>query len=115
MKNDFKTVCSNSQEKIVVYECSPNFWENNLELWENVGVNYNDDFDTTFGKDYFEPDITLKQAISKEGVGMDHLASSGTAAYLNALVDPEIDEEAVRTAVHFGYINQIDNYLENCK
>jgi len=46
---------------------------------------------------------------------MNHLARSGTAAYLNALVDPEIDEEAVRSAVNFGYVHQIDNYIENCK
>lgn len=104
-----------TQEKIIVYGCSPDFWKNNLELWENLGIDYNDDFDETFGKDYFEPDITLQQAINSEGIGMNHLASSGTAAYLNALVDPETDEESVRTAVHFGYVHQIDNYIENCK
>ncbi len=115
MKNDFKTIFSNSQEKIIVYECSSDFWKNNLELWENVGINYNDDFDETFGKDYFDPDITLEQAISMEGLGLNHLASSGTAAYLDALVDPEIDEDTVKSAVYFGYVHQIDNYLENCK
>ena len=67
-----------------------------------------------FGKDYFEPNISLKEAISKEGVGMNHIASSGTAAYLSALLDPEIDEEVVRKAVNFGYVHQIDNYILNC-
>ena len=114
MKNDFKTVFSNHPKEIE-YECSSDFWKNNLELWENVGVNYNDDFDETFGKNYFDPDITLEQAIDMEGVGMNHLARSGTTAYLNALVDPEIDEETVRTAVYFGYVHQIDNYIKNCK
>jgi hypothetical protein len=114
MKNDFKDIFSHSQEKIE-YECSSDFWKNNLELWDKVGLDYNDDFDEIFGKNYFEPDITLEQAISMEGVGMNHLARSGTAAYLNALVDPEIDEEAVRSAVNFGYVHQIDNYIENCK
>ena len=103
-----------TQEKIVVFECSPEFWKNNLDLWKIVDVDYNSDFDETFGKDYFEPDITLEEAIKKEGVGMDHLASSGTAAYLSSLLDPEIDEEAVRTAVNFGYVHQLDNYLVNC-
>jgi hypothetical protein len=109
------SIQSFTHEKIVVYGCSPEFWENNLELWENLGVDYNDDFDETFGKDYFDPDITLQQAISKEGVGMNRLASSGTAAYLNALVDPEIDETVVKQAVHFGYIHEIDQLNEQCE
>ena len=103
-----------TQEKIVVFECSPEFWKNNLDLWKMVDIDYSSDFDETFGRDYFEPDITLEEAIKKEGVGMDHLASSGTAAYLSSLLDPEIDEETVRTAVYFGYVHQIDNYLANC-
>jgi len=89
--------------------------ENLLELWKNIGVDYNDSFDETFGKDNFEPNITLEQAINAEGLGLNHLARSGTTAYLNALLDPEIDEDAVKSAVYFGYIHQIDNYLENCK
>ena len=103
-----------SEPKIVTLECSPEFWANNLKLWKVIGINYSDNFDEIFGRDYFEPDITLEQAINKKGVGMDHLARSGTAAYLNALADPEIDEENIRRAVNFGYIHQIDNYLANC-
>jgi len=101
-------------EKTIVFECSPEFWQENLDLWKVAGVNYNDDFDETFGKNYFEPDITLAQAITKEGPGMNHLARSGTAAYLNSLLDPGIDEEIVHKAVNLGYIHQIDNYLANC-
>jgi len=104
-----------SQEKIVKMECSPEFWENNLALWKVVGVNPNSDFDETFGRDYFEPDITLAEAISKRGVGLDHIASSGTAAYLNAILDPKIDEEIIRKSVNFGYVHQIDSYLAECK
>jgi len=107
-------VSFSTETKTVVLECSPEFWENNLELWSVVGLDYNNDFDKTFGKDYFEPNITLEQAIKRQGVGMDHLARSGTTAYLNALADPEIDEENIRSAVNFGYIHQIDNYLANC-
>ena len=108
------TILSYTQEKIIEYGCTPDFWKNNLELWETVGVDYNDDFDETFGKDYFEPNISLKEAINKEGVGLNHIASSGTAAYLSALLDPVIDEQTVREAVNFGYVHQIDNYIANC-
>jgi len=104
-----------TQEKIVVFECSPEFWKNNLDLWRVVEIDHNSDFDETFGRDYFEPDITLEQAIRKEGPGMEHIARSGTAAYLNALLDPEIDEKIVRKAVNLGYVHQIDTYLANCK
>ena len=95
-------------------ECSPEFWENNLELWKTVGVDYNSDFDETFSKDYFEPDITLQQAISRDGVGMDRLARIGTTAYLNAMADPMDDEQSVKTAVRLGYVHQIEQYVDNC-
>ena len=108
------TILSYTQEKIIEYGCTPDFWKNNLDLWETVGVDYNDDFDETFGKDYFEQDITLKQAVNAKGPGLNHLARSGTTAYLNALVDPEIDEEAVRSAVHSGYVHQFEKYIEYC-
>jgi len=104
-----------TQEKIVKLECSPEFWENNLELWKITGINPNSDFDETFGKDYFEPNITLAEAISKKGVGIDHIARTGTAAYLNAILDTQIDEETVRKSVNFGYVHQLDSYLEECK
>ncbi|MBA4463924.1 MAG: haloacid dehalogenase-like hydrolase [Nitrosopumilaceae archaeon] len=118
MKNDFKTIFEssvvNDSPSKVVLECSPEFWENNLELWSNVGVDYTQNFDETFGRDYFEPDITLEQAIKRQGVGIDHLARTGTTAYLNALSDPKFDEENVITAVNFGYVHQLDQYLANC-
>jgi hypothetical protein len=119
MKNDFKTIfepfSKNYTQNKITLECSPEFWESNLDLWNILGVDYDQDFDETFGRDYFDPNITLKDAIKKQGVGMDHLARSGTAAYLNALADPEFDEETVRTAVNFGYVHQLDKYLSNCK
>lgn len=105
---------SDTQTQSVELGCTADFWKNNLELWETIGVDYNDDFDETFRKNYFEPDITLEQAVNAEGPGLNHLARSGTAAFLNALVDTEIDEEVVRSAVYFGYVHQIDKYLEHC-
>ena len=106
---------STTHENSVLSPCSPDFWENHLELWKTVGVDYNDYFDKTFGTDYFVPGITLKEAISKKGMGLNHLARSSTAAYLNALRDPEIDETEVKNAVYFGYIDQLDQYNKNCE
>jgi hypothetical protein len=42
-------ILSYTPEKIIEYGCTPDFWKNNLELWETVDVDYNDDFDVTFG------------------------------------------------------------------
>jgi len=63
--------------------CTPGFWKNHLELW--VGVSPGDDFDTTFGVDLFDPDITLGQAVRLGGGGVKKLARHGTAALVNAL------------------------------
>ena len=104
-----------TQEKVVKLECSPEFWENNLELWKVTGIDPNSDFDKTFGRDYFEPNITLAEAISKKGSGINHIARTGTAAYLNAILDPQINEESIRKAVNFGYVHQLDSYLADCK
>lgn len=43
-------------------------------------MDYNQDFDETFGKNNFEPDITLEQAQSKHGMGLNHITRSGTTA-----------------------------------
>jgi hypothetical protein len=103
-----------TEKKNVAFECSPEFWKSHLELWKTLGVNYDDSFDKTFGKDYFDPDITLLQAINAKGVGVNHLARSGTLAYLNALVDPEIDEAKVKLAVYSGYVHDLDQLNEHC-
>lgn len=63
--------------------CTPGFWKNHLELW--VGVSPSDDFDTTFGVDLFDPDITLEQAVNAHGGGVNKLARHGTAALVSAL------------------------------
>jgi len=83
-------------------------------LWEVVGVDYNDDFDETFGTDYFEPDINLVQAINAEGFGMNHLASSGTAAYLDALVNPYADVKVLEEHVHDNNIHALDKFISLC-
>ena len=98
-----------------VYGCTPDFWKNNLDLWAGVGVDYNDDFDETFHTDYFEPDITLKQAINSEGLGWNRLASYGTAAYLDAHVNPYADIEIIREHVHDNSIHALDIFLYLCE
>ncbi|RKZ12248.1 hypothetical protein DRQ32_04115, partial [bacterium] len=44
-----------------------------------------DDFDTTFGVDLFDPDITLGEAAWARGGQENKLARHGTAALLNAV------------------------------
>jgi len=106
---------SNIPEKSVIFSCGSSFWANHLELWKTVGVDYNDDFDKTFGTNYFNPKITLAEAINKTGPGLNHLARSGTAAYLNALHDPKMDATKVKDAVYFGYMDLLDGYNTNCE
>jgi hypothetical protein len=69
--------------------CTPGFWKNpkRLPLWQ---YNPGDDFDATFSVDYFDPDITLGDAIGLGGGGYNKLARHGTAALLNA-AHPEVD------------------------
>jgi hypothetical protein len=49
-----------------------------------VGYAPGDDFDATFGTDYFDPDITLLEAVWARGGGVNRLARHGTAALLSA-------------------------------
>ena len=62
--------------------CTPGYWRNHADRW--VGVSPGDDFDTTFGVDLFNPDITLGAAIALGGGGINALARHATAALLNA-------------------------------
>jgi hypothetical protein len=70
--------------------CTPGYWRNHLDEWAATGLSPGDDFDTTFGVDYFDPDITLDDAINLGGGGIRKVARHGTAALLNAL-HPEVD------------------------
>jgi hypothetical protein len=62
--------------------CTPGYWRNHADRW--VGVAPGDDFDTTFGVDLFDPDITLGVAIWLTGGGVNAFARHATAALLNA-------------------------------
>jgi hypothetical protein len=62
--------------------CSPGFWRNHTDKW--AGFNPDNDFDTVFGINVFNPDITLLQAVQLGGGGLNALARHGTAALLSA-------------------------------
>ena len=96
------------------FGCTPEFWRDNLELWQILGVDYNADFDETFGWDYFEPNITLKQAINLEGYGLNHLARSGVAAYLDSIVNPNADVEILKEMVRDNNIHGLDTFINLC-
>jgi len=110
----FSGIQEESSIEKVEFECTPEFWKNNLELWQVLDVDYNADFDETFGSDYFEPNITLKQAINLEGPGLNHLASSGVAAYLDSIVNPYAESEILRENVHDNHIHALDAFISLC-
>jgi hypothetical protein len=61
--------------------CTPGYWRNHADRWR--GADPGDDFDTTFGVDMFDPDITLGMAIDNpQTYGTD--AFHAVAALLNA-------------------------------
>jgi hypothetical protein len=64
--------------------CTPGYWKNHYESWPLTGISINQDFDTTFGVDYFDPDISLSQAVWLGGGGVKKIARHGTAALLSA-------------------------------
>jgi hypothetical protein len=64
--------------------CTPGYWKNHLDSWGPTGYSPAGDFDTTFGVDLFDPDITLEQAVNAKGGQENVLARHGTAALLSA-------------------------------
>ena len=69
--------------------CTPGFWKNHHEDWSATGYAPHDDFDAAFGVDWFDPDVTLDEALRMRGGGIKALARHGVAGMLNAL-HPEI-------------------------
>ena len=95
--------------------CTPGFWRNKLEDWAPTGLNPDDDFDTTFGVDFFDPDITLEQAVNARGGGLNKVARHGTAALLNVLhpdVDYPLSEAEVIAAVQSQDVEELVGYNE---
>jgi len=110
----FSITQENTSIENIEFGCTAEFWKDNLELWKFLDVDYNDDFDETFGSDYFEPNITLEQAINLEGPGLNHLARSGVAAYLISIVNPYADVEILRETVHDNSIHALDAFISLC-
>lgn len=67
--------------------CTPGYWKNHLSEWANTEYSPTDDFDTVFGVDAFDPDITLEDAVSSPGSLYKNLHFHAVAAILNASSD----------------------------
>ncbi|MBW2233464.1 MAG: hypothetical protein JRH17_24045 [Deltaproteobacteria bacterium] len=65
--------------------CSPGFFKNTLEQWPPTGLSPADDFDTIFGTDAFDPDITLLEAANLGGGDAHLLTRRGVSGLLSAL------------------------------
>jgi hypothetical protein len=95
--------------------CTPGYWKNHLESWPPTGLSPFDDFDTTFGVDYFDPDITLDEAVNARGGGTNKVARHGTAALLNALhpdVNYSVSAADVIAAVQAGDVDALVGFNE---
>lgn len=62
--------------------CTPGFWRNHEEVWP---IPTDTDFDGVFGRDAFNPDITMLDAVWLKGGHLNALSRHAAAAYLNAL------------------------------
>lgn len=62
--------------------CTPGFWKNHPDVWP---IPLDTDFDTTFGRDAFNPDITMEEAVDLKGGQLNALSRHAAAAYLNAV------------------------------
>jgi hypothetical protein len=89
------TLCAGGPQPPNYDGCTPGFWgstESVALLWGAAGYSTSDDFDTTFSTfdfivDYFDPDITLGEAINgdvpRKQKKLATLARHGTSALLN--------------------------------
>ena len=62
--------------------CTPGYWKNHTEDWAEAGLSPDQDWDTVFGVDYFDPDVTLLQSMNPSDNWV--FAAHSTAALLNA-------------------------------
>ena len=79
---------------------TPGYWKNHLDEWQ--GYTPDDDFDTVFGVDVYNPDITLDDGIRAKGGGLSALTRHAVAALLSAAhanVDYPMTEAEVIAAV----------------
>jgi hypothetical protein len=64
--------------------CTPGYWRNHLDAWAVTGYSPDQDFDTVFGVDLFQPDVTLLEAVNGGGGGAAALGRHAVAALLSA-------------------------------
>jgi len=107
--------------------CTPGYWKNvrmHWCEWDAAGYATDDDFDTVFGTNYFDPDRTLLEALQAGGGGYDALGRHGVAALLSAAhseVDYGLTVDEVIAAVQAGDKDLLEFYneqgcpLNNCK
>lgn len=70
--------------------CTPGYWKNHPQAWAGAGYAPTDDYDTVFGVDAFNPNITLMQAAWLGGGKLNKLARHSVAALLSA-ADSEVN------------------------
>ena len=70
--------------------CTPGYWRNHTSSWVGTGYAPGDDFDATFGVNFFNPNITLLQAVNLGGGGINVLVRHGVAGLLSA-ASPDVD------------------------
>jgi hypothetical protein len=95
--------------------CSPGYFKRHLDAWAPTGYSPDNDFDATFGVDFFDPDITLLDAVNAKGGGFDALARVGTASLLSAAhpgVNYPLTETEVIAAVQAGDKATLDQYID---
>jgi cysteine-rich repeat protein len=95
--------------------CTPGYWKNHLDKWGPSGLNPDDDFDTTFRVDFFDPDITLGEALRARGGGVRKIARHGTAALLNAMhpaVNYPLTASEVIAAVQSMNVDNVADFNE---
>ena len=87
----FGGLCITPPEEMVGGEgCTPGYWKNHVGSWPATGYSPGDDFDTAFGVDLFDPDITLCEALNLGGGGVNALARQAAAALLS-YAHPDVD------------------------
>jgi hypothetical protein len=91
--------------------CTPGYWkqDQHFDSWVGTGFAPGDDFDTVFGDDWFNPNITLLQALNLTGGGKNALARHAVAALLNAAsggVNYPMTTADVLAAVHAAFLAQ---------
>jgi hypothetical protein len=62
--------------------CTPGFWKTHPDVWP---IPTDTDFDTTFGRNAFNPDITMLDATALKGGQLNALSRHAAAAYLNSI------------------------------